>query len=313
MLPRIQRVVSLLPSATEIVCALGQGERLAGRSHECDFPPEIQKLPVCSRSRIDTNAQSAALNADVERQRQNKLPLYEVDRESIRSLKPDLILTQAQCEVCAVSETEVRESLDEAGLIRTRVVSLSPRRLADLWQNILDVADALDVSSTGREFVKQLKNRLTDGLFKTAALKKRPSVACLEWLDPIMAAGNWVPELVELAGGKNLLGTAGQHSAWLTWEALTACDPDVVILMPCGFDLARTAREAPVLTRSREWNRLRAVRRGMVYAVDGSQYFNRPGPRLVDSMEILAEILHPKLFVSRHGAAWRRVVFDTGR
>jgi iron complex transport system substrate-binding protein len=313
MLPQMRRVVSLLPSATEIVCALGQTERLVGRSHECDFPLEIRGLPACTRSRIDSSRQSAALNADVERQLESGLSLYEVERETIRSLKPDLILTQAQCEVCAVSEADVVTALEPLGPGKARILSLSPRRLTDVWQNILDVAEALDVLPTGRQVVKELKNRLTDVIFKTAALKKRPSVACLEWLDPIMAAGNWVPELVDLAGGKNLLGKAGEHSDWLTWEALVAADPDIVILMPCGFDLARTATEAPVLTRRREWNRLRAVRRSMVYAVDGSQYFNRPGPRLVESIEILAEILQPKLFVSRHGSAWRRVVFELGK
>jgi iron complex transport system substrate-binding protein len=310
MLATVRRVISLLPGATEIVCALGQMDRLVGRSHECDFPPEIRKLPACTRSRIDSGQPSAALNADVERQLKDKLPLYEVDREKIRVLKPDLILTQAQCAVCAVSEADVIAALEPLGPAKARLLSLSPRRLTDLWQNILEVAEALEVLPTGRKVVKELKNRLTDVIFKTAALKKRPSVACIEWLDPLMAAGNWVPEMVDLAGGRNLIGTAGEHSSWVTWESLVAADPDLIILMPCGFDLARTAAEAPVLTRRREWNHLRAVRRGMVYAVDGSQYFNRPGPRLVESLEILAEIVHPKLFVSRHGSAWRQVVFE---
>jgi iron complex transport system substrate-binding protein len=144
-------------------------------------------------------------------------------------------------------------------------------------------------------------------VFKTATLRKRPSVVCLEWLDPIMAAGNWVPEVVDLAGGWNLQGVAGQHSDWLSWDALVKSDPDIVVLMPCGFSLARTQSEAGVLTKRSEWRQLRAVRQGAVYAVDGSQYFNRPGPRLVDSIELLAEILQPGLFPKRHEAAWRRL------
>jgi iron complex transport system substrate-binding protein len=249
------------------------------------------------------------LNAEVELQLEKGASLYDLDRENLRKLNPDLILTQAQCEVCAVSEKDVRAALGHLPPGEVRMLSLSPRRLTDLWQNILDVAEALGISAKGREVVKQLKNRLADVIFKTASLRKRPSVACIEWLDPIMAAGNWVPELVDLAGGRDVLGTAGEHSAWLTWDALAASDPDVVILMPCGFDLSRTATEATALTKRREWNGLRAVRQKAVYAVDGSQYFNRPGPRLVDSVEILAEILHPNLFDSRHEKAWRHVVF----
>jgi iron complex transport system substrate-binding protein len=311
MVKPIRRVVSLLPSATEIVCALGEGARLVGRSHECDFPPEIQSLPPCTRSKIDPSRSSAALNTEVELQLKKGTSLYDIDREVLRQLKPDLILTQAQCEVCAVSEADVRAALEHLPAGEVRMLSLSPRRLTDLWQNILDVAEALGLPAKGREVVKQLKNRLADLIFKTAPLRKRPSVACLEWLDPIMAAGNWVPEMVDLAGGKSVLGTAGEHSNWLTWDALAASDPDFVLLMPCGFDLGRTAAEAAALTKRREWNGLRAVRHKAVYAVDGSQYFNRPGPRLVDSVEILAEIIHPNLFESRHAAAWRHCVFET--
>ena len=309
MLKPIRRVVSLLPSATEIVCALGEGARLVGRSHECDYPPEIQGLPPCTRSKIDPNRPSAALNTEVELQLKKGTSLYDIDRDVLRQLKPDLLLTQAQCEVCAVSEADVRAALEHLPAGEVRMLSLSPRRLTDLWQNILDVAEALGLPAKGREVVKQLKNRLADLIFKTAPLRKRPSVACIEWLDPIMAAGNWVPEMVDLAGGKSVLGTGGEHSSWLTWDALAASDPDVVILMPCGFDLSRTAIEATALTKRREWNGLRAVRQKSVYAVDGSQYFNRPGPRLVDSVEILTEILHPNLFEARHGAAWRHLVF----
>lgn len=175
------------------------------------------------------------------------------------------------------------------------VLSLAPQHLADLWPDILNVAEALgpDVLEQGRTLVKCLKGRIADVIVKTAAVKRRPSVACIEWLDPLMAAGNWVPELVELAGGLNLFGEAGKHSPWLNWEAIQEHDPAVIVLMPCGFDLKRTLTELPALMSRPDWSKLRAVRQRRVYVVDGNQYFNRPGPRLVESLEILAELLHP--------------------
>jgi iron complex transport system substrate-binding protein len=295
---RPSRIVSLLPSCTEIVCALGCAEELKGRSHECDFPPEIRDRPVCTSARLPREASSAEIDREVKSLLQRALSIYEIDLEQLRQLRPDLILTQAQCEVCAVTLADLEKALASVADLRPRIISLSPNRLTDLWKDIQTVAEALEVKERGRELLAQLKNRVVDIIPKTCLIKRRPTVACLEWLDPLMGAGNWIPELVDIAGGVNLFGQAGLHSPWLEWEALRQGDPDIIVLMPCGFDLARTRREAKVLTENPVWKTLRAVKTKKVYLTDGNQFFNRPGPRLVDSLEILAAIIQPGLFRS---------------
>jgi len=302
------RIVSLLPSATEIICALGQSELLVGRSHECDFPPEIQGLPACTEPKIDPGAKSVEIDRQVKSLAQDALSIYHIDTAKLRELRPDVIVTQAQCEVCAVSLPEVERAV--AGWLSTkpRIISLSPQRLVDVWSDIQSVAEALDVPERGKILLKQLKNRVVDIIEKSVPVKSGPSVACLEWMEPLMAAGNWVPELVELAGGRNLFGVVGEHSPWLKWDALIESDPDVIILMPCGFDLSRIRKELPALTGHPDWTKLRAVRGGQVYLADGNQFFNRPGPRIVESLEILAEIIHPNLFKFGHaGRGWMKM------
>ena len=301
------RVISLLPAATEIVCALGAGARLVGRSHECDYPEAAQSLPVCASSRIDASAGSAEIDRQVKQSLREALSPYQIDREKIRELKPALILTQAQCEVCAVSVAEVEAEVAQWLETRPRVVSLSPKRLTDIWDNMRQVAGALDVAGPGREIIRGLKARVVRVIEKACVLKQPPGVACLEWLEPLMAAGNWVPDLVELAGGRNLLGTAGGHSPWLDWPALAQADPDVIVVMPCGFDLARTRAEMGVIVKNPAWMKLRAVQQRRVYLTDGSHYFNRPGPRIVESLEIMAELCHPGVFNFGHrGKGWER-------
>jgi iron complex transport system substrate-binding protein len=294
------RIVSLLPSATEVVCALGLSECLVGRSHECDFPDAIRTLPPCTEPKLDPKASSAGIHRQVTSLLENALSIYRVDSARLRALRPDIILTQAQCEVCAVTFADVEKAVADWSGPRPRVISLSPQRMVEVWSDIRSVADALGVAERGRELVKQLKTRVVDVIEKAVQAKRRPSVACIEWLDPLMAAGNWVPELAELAGGQNLFGEPGQHSPWLAWQKFRDCDPEVVIVMPCGFDLARTRSEMSALTNGPGWHKLRAVQSGRVYLTDGNQYFNRPGPRLVESLEILAEILHPNLFNFGH-------------
>ena len=303
-----QRIVSLLPSCTEIVCALGQTDQLVGRSHECDFPPVVKRLPVCTAPKLEVAASSREIDRQVKNLLQDALSVYRVDAEKLRALRPDLILTQSQCEVCAVSLKEVEDTVGCWLDRRPRIISLSPLSLADVWEDIRRVAEALGVPEQGKQMLKHLKNRCVDVIEKVCAVERRPSVACIEWIEPLMAAGNWVPDLVDLAGGEDLFGESGKHSPWLNWEAVREHDPEIIVVMPCGFDLARTRQELPALTRKADWSKLRAVEQGRVYLADGNQYFNRPGPRLVESLEILAEILHPKIFQFGHeNRGWQRM------
>jgi len=300
------RIVSLLPSATEIVCSLGFEGELVGRSHECDFPPGIKDLPVLTRAQLDSEQSSGAIDREVKELLEKGLSLYRVDVDKLQQLKPDLIVTQTQCEVCAVSEVELGRALQSWVGTPVRIVSLRAQTLAGLWQDLDSVAEALEAKSRGASLIAGLQARIARVAEQAIAIPQRPRVACIEWLDPLMAAGNWIPELVEMAGGENLFGSAGDHSPWLDWEQLRAAEPEAIVVMPCGFDIPRTERELPVLSGHAEWPKLAAVRQGQVYLVDGNQYFNRPGPRLVESLEILTEILHPQSFPPRtQGVAWK--------
>jgi iron complex transport system substrate-binding protein len=302
------RIVSLLPSCTEIVCALGCAESLVGRSHECDFPPEIQSLPVCTSARLDAAASSSEINNQIKSLLERALSIYEIDVGRLQELRPDVILTQAQCEVCAVSLADLEKALPQTMARRAKIISVAPLRMVDVWSSFQAIAEALHVPEDGRALLSRLKNRVVDIITKTCMIKKRPMVVCLEWFEPLMAAGNWVPEMVELAGGCELLGLPGHHSTWLEWKNLEQADPDVIILMPCGFSLERARREMAALESRAEWRNLRAVKSKKVFVTDGNHYFNRPGPRVVESIEILAEILQPRLFSFGHeNRGWARV------
>ncbi|MGH7433336.1 MAG: cobalamin-binding protein [Candidatus Methylomirabilales bacterium] len=301
----IQRIVSLIPSTTEIVCALGSEEQLVGRSHECDFPEWVRRLPVCTEPKFTPDGSSYEIDHRIKAILHQALSVYRVHGDILKELQPDLILTQSQCEVCAVSLRDVEEAVGEWLGLRPQILSLEPKTLADVWANIGRVAEALGVPERGAELVKSLKQRVFGIAAMARTLSPGPTVACIEWIDPLMAAGNWMPELVEMAGGFNLFGETAKHSPWMTWEELVQKDPNVIVVLPCGFDIKRTREEMPALTRKPEWSRLRAVRSGRVYLTDGNQYFNRPGPRLVESLEILAEVLHPASFHFGHeGAGW---------
>ncbi len=302
------RIVSLIASATEIVCALGFEDQLVARSHECDFPESVRRLPVCTAPKFDVEGSSAEIDRRVKATLQDAVSVYRVDTDLLQRVRPDVIVTQAQCEVCAVSLRDVEEMVCGWVGSRPRLVSLNPNRLADVWQDIGLVAEALGVPERGAALVARLQGRMAALREQAHRLAQRPTVACLEWLDPLMAAGNWMPELVEMAGGVNLFGTAGAHSPWMTWEQLRQRDPEVIVALPCGFDLPRTRREIAALTGREDWPQLRAVRQGRVYVTDGNQFFNRPGPRLVESLEILAEILHPGAFrLGCEGTGWQRL------
>jgi iron complex transport system substrate-binding protein len=308
------RIVSLIASATEIVCELGFESSLVGRSHECDFPPSVQRLPVCTSPRFAVQGSSADIDRRVKHILSQTLSVYLVDAEKLRELAPDVIVTQTQCEVCAVSEKDVQSALCDWIESRPQIVSLATNALADFWRDIDRVAKALGAPERGAMLSRRLLDRMKIGGENVHTLPDRPMVACIEWIEPLMSAGNWMPELVEIAGGKMLFGQAGQHSPRLEWEKFWLADPDVILVTPCGWDIAKTREEMPALTSKPEWSGIRAVRNGRVYLADGNQYFNRPGPRLVESLEILAEILHPEAFHFGHeGRGWVRYAASGSR
>jgi len=299
------RIVPLIASASEIVHSLGLTPHQVGRSHECDYPDDIRSLPVCTAPAFPTEGTSAEIDRRVKEQVVNALSVYRVYEEVLDRLQPTHIITQTQCRVCAVSLQDVERALAGSVSSRPVLVALEPNALADIWDDIGHVAAACGVASTGDELIQTLQARVQHIATEAKQAAQRPKVACIEWHEPLMAAGNWVPELVELAGGENLFGKAGLHSPWMSWDQLVASDPDAIVSMPCGFDLARTRQEMYWLTERQQWSKLRAVKNGAIFLADGNQYFNRPGPRIVESLQILAEILHPEIFPpSLEGIAW---------
>lgn len=298
------RIISLLPSATEIVAALGFGDQLVGRSHECDFPPGVERLPACSSTKVPVEGTSSEIDERVKEIVAEGLSVYRVDTNLLSELKPDLILTQTQCAVCAVTPRDLEQALCTWTGAQPAMVSLEPNNLDDVWNDFRRVGEALGARSRADDVVASLTKRLENLRAATGKLS-RPTVAAIEWLDPLMAGGNWMPELIEIAGGRSLFAQPGQHSDWLEWATLIAADPDVILLLPCGFKIEQTLRDLNLLTGNPAWPNLRAVKEGRVYAIDGHHFFNRPGPRLVESAEIVAEILHPDLFSFGHrGVGW---------
>ena len=299
------RVVSLIASATEIVCALGFEDELVGRSHECDYPPGVERLPACCSSKVKVEASSKEIDDQVRSLVGDGLSVYRVDPDLLNQLAPTVIVTQTQCEVCAASLQDVERAVCELVTSNPAIVSLEPMALGDVWKDIRSVASALGEPARGDALTARLRGRLDDVHTRTRAIQSRPTVACIEWTDPLMMAGNWVPELVEIAGGTDPLGEAGKHSRYVEIERLVEVDPDVIAIMPCGFDIERARREMTALVTRPEWEQLSAVRNGRVVITDGNQYFNRPGPRVVESAEILAEFLHPDNFDFGHfGRGW---------
>jgi len=294
------RILSLIPSSTEIVCALGFGNQLIGRSHECDFPSSVQKLSSCTAPKFKVEGTSAEIDQRVKSILKNALSVYQIDEKKLQQMQPDIIITQAQCEVCAVSLKDVENAVCEWVESRPQIVSLEPNQLSDIWKDFINIAEALGVKEQGHELVSQLKQRMNKIAQKTINFPQKPTVVCIEWIEPLMSAGNWMPELIEMGGGINLFGVAGEQSPWMTWEQLLEANPDVILVMPCGFNLARSKAEMSSLSQKPEWSQLNAVQNQQVYLTDGNQYFNRPGPRLVESLEIIAEILHPAHFDFHH-------------
>lgn len=300
-----KRIVSLIPSATEIVAALGFQDQLVGRSHECDFPKGVETLPFCTEPKFKPDGTSREINQSVKEILRNALAVYSVDSEQLNQLKPTHIITQNQCEVCAVSLSDVEEAVCQIIDSKPEIISLSPNSLDDVWADICKVAIALEVPEKGAALIAKIKDRLDLVAKKFKPKENLPRVATIEWIEPLMAGGNWMPSLVEMAGGVNLFGQAGKHSPWMEWEELKKSNPDVLLILPCGYNIDKTKKEMTSLSCLDGWDDLKAVKQGKVFLLDGNQYFNRPGPRLVESLEILAEIIHPELFhFGYQGQGW---------
>jgi iron complex transport system substrate-binding protein len=301
------RIVSLIASSTEIVHALGFGDQMVGRSHECDFPTQVTDLPVCTGPKFRTDGTSYEIDQRVKAILQESLSVYRVDAEKLNELKPTHIITQAQCEVCAVSLKDVEEAACQIITSKPQIISLQPDSLADIFDDVRRIAKGLGVEPVGEMMVDQLKGRMDAVAKKANELKEKPRVALVEWIEPMMAGGNWMPELIEMAGGINLFGEAGKHSPWMNWEDLVAAEPDIIVVSPCGFDIKRTMEEMHLISDREEYGGLKAVKEGKVFVADGNQYFNRPGPRVLESLEMLAEMLHPNEFRFAHeGIGWIR-------
>lgn len=288
------KIVSLLPSATEIIDCLGLTNALVGRSHECDYPPTVKDLPVCTEARLNSELNSGEIDADVQTLMQKALSIYKIKTEVLEQLQPTHIITQDQCDVCAVNLPEVEKAIAQLTNSHPQVISLQPDLLNEVWDDIKRVAQTLAVEA--QPALDKLQSRINIISEKVQDIERKPTVVAIEWTEPLMVGANWIPELIEIAGGKSLLSVKGQHSPYVSWSSLVDVDPDFIVIMPCGFDLERTEKESQVLTQHPNWNSLKAVKNDKVFLVDGNAYFNRPGPRLVDSAEILAEILHPQLF-----------------
>ncbi|MEM8769487.1 MAG: cobalamin-binding protein [Pseudomonadota bacterium] len=286
------RIVSLLPSATEIVCSLGLADSLVGITHECDFPEQITHLPVVTQSKIPKGLASRDIDGLVRDQLTSEAALYSLRGEVLNKVAPDLIVSQSLCDVCAVASSEVEAAAaDLPG--SPRVLNLSPNSLEDVFQTMLLVGRAADVGAHSETTVAALRRRVEAvRVSGETAAGSKPRVAVLEWLDPLFNSGHWTPELVALAGGEDCLGNLHQPSETTPWEKLAAADPDLIVVALCGFDVERSQQDVALLKAHSTWSQLRAVRAGNVAVVDGNAYFSRPGPRLVDSLELMAELLN---------------------
>lgn len=296
------RVVSLLASGTEIVVGLGAGDWLVGRSHECDNPPWVTNLPVCTHPAFDITMRSGQIDAEVRRRLAAREPLYFVDTALIKSLEPDLLIAQAHCEVCAVTPADVERS---GCAIANQVMALSAGNLEGIYEGIFAVGRALGLDREAAALANTMTTRMR-AVQDAVRHRRAPSVVALEWTDPVFAMGNWGPELIELANGGLLLGNVGEHSRAIAWQDVREADPEWLVIAPCGFNLERAALEVPFLKTLPGWFDLQAVRRGQVALADGNLYFNRSGTTVVQTVEVLAEMFHGYP-AGREGKAWVRL------
>lgn len=292
------KIASLLASNTEIAYALGLEEQIVGVSHECDYPPQVNQKPILTKSKIDPTRSSREIDLQVKNLLKTALSVYEVDEGKLRELKPDIILTQDQCEVCAVSLKDVEQAVSK-NICQAKIVSLKPETFDDVLKIIEIIGHATQKEKEAKNLLAQLYQRITNVKNKTKSLKNKPKVCCIEWLDPIMIAGNWVPEMVEMAGGIPILSKKGKHSKTYQLKDILKENPNKIVISPCGFKIEQTLKDIVSLTEKLGWERLEAIQNDEVYIADGNSYFNRPSQRIVDTLEILAAILHPKLFTRR--------------
>ena len=295
-----KRIVSLLPSCTEIICKLGFREHLVGISHECDYPNSISGLPVLTKARLSPEGTSIEINQSVTDLLQRGLSVYDVDASLLKSLSPEIIVTQAQCEACAVSLDQVQDIVSNWTLNQTEIISLEPNTLNEVWLGFDIIAKTMGAPESSSILKSEINERFKLLKDKLKGTEQKPTVLCIEWIEPIMVAANWVPELVGLAGGRNVMSVSGADSNFCSWDEIKKTNPDIIIMMPCGFGIKRTFEDIHYLQNRKGWQELKAVKENKVFVVDGNQYFNRPGPRLVDSVEIMAEVIHPEYFERKY-------------
>jgi iron complex transport system substrate-binding protein len=300
------RIVSLLPGLTELVCKLGLKENLAGRSHECDYPEDIARVPVLTAPKYPSsvNKNSRDIHQSVTELLRQGLSVYRVFAEKLAELQPDIILTQDHCEVCAVSFNDLKTATETFLDKETEIISVSPVNLNEIFDSFLSISNALGKPKKGLLLIEKLQSRFQEIQRKLINCEK-PSVVSIEWMDPLMTGGNWMPELIEIAGGRNQLSEKGKHSPWIRMENLLDADPDILLILPCGYTIPETLSEIELLTQKKNWPRLKSVKENQVYILDGNSYFNRSGPRLLESVEILTQVLHPDLFEpTLHQKGW---------
>jgi iron complex transport system substrate-binding protein len=297
----VKKIVTLIPSATEIVAFLGKKDLIVGRSHECDYPQDLNKVIKLTSPKINVDGTSGEIHKQINTILENSLSVYKVDIKELKKLEPDVVITQAHCEVCAVSLSEVKEIVTKHLNKKTKIISLEPNTLGEVFDDIKKVAIGLNLDQKMIEnLIKPLEQRVKDIQIKSSKQKKK-TVACIEWIDPLMAAGNWIPEMVKISGGVDVFGKSGKDSHWINFDEIENYDPEIIIFLPCGYNIEKTKDEVKnLLAKESKWNNLKAFKNKNFFVVDGNQFFNRPGPRLVESVEIYAEIIHPSLFKFNH-------------
>jgi len=301
------RIISLIPSSTEIVCALGLRENLVGRSHSCDFPNDVIDLPICSEPRYLPVGSSIEIHNELMSVLRNALSVYQVHLKTIKDLRPTHIITQSQCEVCAVSTDELHEALsDYLETEDVHVIDLKPDNIEEVLASFQTVADATDVPEMGDQLIQGIRTSFENINDATSVFTDKPRIVFLEWIEPLMAAGNWTTSLIKMAGGTNVFDNIKNH--WINIDDILNANPNKIVIAPCGFSIKQSLENIDFLANTESWNYLEAVKNNEIYICDGSHYFNRPGPRLEDSLKILTEIFHPDLFeMEYHKTGWIRL------